>query len=114
MPRPHGDALASAFRFITELPDKEVGKCAGGRLDRLSADKECIHFHRAEIPVSQNPHELPGLELCPRACFARGGDPQPGDGACRGSLVDSDSELGVNTHGGDATVLAEREGARAR
>src|SRR5262249_16611515 len=48
--------------------------------------------HRAEIPVRQHRHELPGLELCPRAVFARRGDPQPGDGACRGSFVDGDSE----------------------
>jgi hypothetical protein len=48
-----------------------------GRLYGLSADEERIHFHRAEIAVSQQPHELPGLRLCPRAVFARGGDPSP-------------------------------------
>ena len=29
------------------------------------------------IPVRLHPHELPGLELCPRALFARPGDPSP-------------------------------------
>lgn len=28
----------------TELSEKEVGKCSGGRLDRLSAGEERIHF----------------------------------------------------------------------
>src|SRR6516162_5167974 len=96
----------------TELPEKEVGKCPCGRLHGLSADEERIHFHRAEIPVRQHPRELPGLELCPRAVFARRGDPQPGDGACRSSFVDGDSELAVNAHGGDAAVLAEGESRR--
>src|SRR3954462_1456973 len=93
----------------TELREKEVGKCPCGRLYGLSADEERIHFHRAEIPLRQHPHELPGLELCPRAVFTRRDDPQPGDGACRGSFVDGDSELAVNAHGGDAPVLAEGE-----
>jgi hypothetical protein len=113
MPCCHGDALAGAVLSSTELPEKEVGKCSCGRLYGLSADEERIRFHRAEIPVRQHPHELPGLELCARAAFARRGHPQPGDGACRGFFVDSDSEVAVNAHGGDATVLAEREGARA-
>src|SRR5262245_5434367 len=99
-------------RSRTKLPEKEVGKCPCGRLYGLSVDEERIHFHRAEIPVRQHPHKLPGLELCSRAVFARRGDPQPGDGACRGSLVDGDSELAVNAHGGDAAVLAEGESRR--
>src|SRR5215831_20098544 len=107
MPRCHADALAGAVLSSTELPEKEVGKCSCGGLYGLSVGEERIHFHRAEIPVRQYPHELPGLELCPRAVFARRGNPQPGDGACRGSFVDGDSELAVNAHGGDATVLAE-------
>src|SRR3954471_11115743 len=93
----------------TELPEKEVGKCPCGRLYGLSIDEERIHFHRAEIPVREHPHELPGLELCPRAVFARRDDPQPGDGACRGSFVDCDSELAVNAHRDDAAVLAKGE-----
>ena len=113
MPCCHGDALAGAVLSSTELPEKEVGKCSCGRLYGLSADEERIRFHRAEILVRQHPHELPGLELCARAAFARRGHPQPGDGAGRGSFVDSDSEVAVNAHGGDATVLAEREGAGA-
>ena len=92
MPRCHGDALAGAVLSSTELPEKEVGKCPCGRLYGLSVGEERIHFHRAEIPVRQHSHELPGLELCPRAVFARRGDPQPGDGARRGSFVDRDSE----------------------
>ena len=112
MPRCHGDALAGAVLSSTELPEKEVGKCPCGRLYGLSADEERVHFHRAEIPVSQHPHKLPGLKLRLRAAFARRGDPQPGDGACRGSLVDGDSELAVNAHGGDAAVLAEGESRR--
>src|SRR5215472_9467518 len=96
----------------TELPEKEVGKCPCGRLYGLSADEERVHFHRAEIPVRQHPHELPGLELCPRAVFARRRDPQSGDSACRGSFVDGDDEPTVNAHGGDAAVLAEGEGRR--
>src|SRR6516165_1723524 len=96
----------------TELREQEVGKCPCGRLYGLSADEERIHFHRAEIPVRQHPYELPGLELCPRAVFARRGDPQPGDGACRGSFVDGDGELAINAHGDDAAVLAEGESRR--
>src|SRR5579864_6954896 len=72
----------------TEFLEKEVGKCPSGRLYGLSADKEGIHFHRAEIPVRQHPHQLARLELCPCAAFARRGDPQSGDCACRGSFVD--------------------------
>lgn len=71
------------------------------------SDEERI---QAEIAVGQHPHELPGLELRRRAVFARRG--QPGDGACRGSFVDGDSELAVNAHGGDAAVLAEGESRR--
>jgi hypothetical protein len=63
-----------------------------GRFYGLSVGEERIHFHRAEIPVRQHSHGLPGLELWPRVVFARRGDPQPGDGARRGSFVDSDSE----------------------
>ena len=92
MLRCHADALAGAVLSSTELPEKEVGKCPCGGLYGLSVGEERIHFHRAEIPVRQHPHELPGLELCPRSVFARRGDPQPGDGACRGSFVDGDSE----------------------
>jgi hypothetical protein len=68
MPCCHGDALAGAVLSSTELPEKQVGKCSCGRLYGLSADKERIRFHRAEIPVRQHPHELPGIELCAR-CF---------------------------------------------
>src|SRR5215831_11865668 len=96
----------------TELPEKEVGKCSCGRLYGLSADEERVHFHRAEIPVRQHPHELPGLELCLRTVLARRGDPQPDDGGCRDSFVDGDSKLAVNAHGGDAAVLAEGESRR--
>lgn len=68
------------------------------------------------IPVRQHAHELPGLEFCPRAIFARRGDPQPGDGACRGSFVDGDNEPAVNAHGGDAAVSLQKEkvGKRAQ
>ena len=100
------------FASSAELREKEVGKCPCGRLYGLSADEERIHFHRAEIPVRQHPHELPGLELCPRAVFARCGDTQPGDSACGGSFVDGDRKLAVNAHGGDAAVLAEGESRR--
>jgi hypothetical protein len=71
MTRCHGDALAGAVLSGTELPEKEVGKCARGRLFGLSADEKRIYFHRAEIPVRQHPHEPLGLELCPRAVFSR-------------------------------------------
>ena len=112
MPLCHGDALAGAVLSSTKLPEKEVGKCPCGRLYGLSADEERIHFHRAEIPVRQHPHELPGLKPCSRAVFARRGDPQPDDGACRGSFVDGDSELAVNAHGGYVVVLAVGESRR--
>ena len=60
--------------WSTELPKKKVGKCPCRRLYGLSVDEERIHFHRAEIPIRQDPHELPSFELCPRAYFARCGD----------------------------------------
>src|ERR1700755_3579405 len=96
----------------TELPEKEVGKCPCRRLYGFSADEERIQFHRAKIPVRQHLHELAGLEFCPRAVFARRDDPQPGDGACRGSFVDGDRQLAVDAHGGDAAILAKGESRR--
>src|SRR3954454_4087457 len=93
----------------TELPEKEVGKCPCGRLYGFSIDEKRIHFHRAEIPVREHPHELPGLELSPRAVLARRDDPQPGHSACRRPFVHCDRELAVNAHGDDAAVLAEGE-----
>ena len=63
-----------------------------GRFYGLSVGEERIHFHRAEIPVRQHSHGLPGLESGRALFFARRGDPQPSDGARRGSFVDSDSE----------------------
>ena len=37
-----------------------------GRLYGLSVGEERIHFHRAEIPIRQHPHELPSA----RALFS--------------------------------------------
>jgi hypothetical protein len=72
MPCCHGDVLGGAV-----LADEEVCKRPRGRLYGLAADEERIHFNQAEIPVRQHPYGLPGLELCPRAAFARRGDPLP-------------------------------------
>ena len=61
-----------------------------GRLYGLSADEERIHFRRAEIPVRQHPHELPGLELCSRAVCARRGNPRRSEQA---AVEDAKSQI---------------------
>jgi hypothetical protein len=113
MPCCRGDALAGAVLSSTELPEKEVGKCSCAGFMVFPLTKSAFASIEPKSQSGSIRTSCPASSSA-RAAFARRGDPQPGDGACRGSLVDSDSELGVNTHGGDATVLAEREGARAR
>ena len=49
------------MRSASKLRDEEIRERARRGLDNLSAYEHCIDFHRAEIPVRQHPHELPGL-----------------------------------------------------
>jgi hypothetical protein len=103
MPRCHDDVLARS-RPKYHVARLEGRQCPCGRLYGVSADEERIHFHRAKIP-SQQPHELPGLKLCPRALFARGGDLSPPTALVMFSLLRND--LGMDRPGAiEVAVLA--------